>query len=68
VDVVYSKRGAERATGIAGGRLNPDAFEPAIAQYFAIRDAIEGDAAGKTQILHAGFCGQAAGEPQEGVL
>ena len=44
-------KAAETAAGIARGGLNPDILEGTVAQYLAVRDAIERDAAGEE--LHA---------------
>ena len=49
--MVGSERRADGAAGIARGRLDPDALEGSIAQYLAVSHAIEGDAAGKAEIV-----------------
>src|SRR5690349_12594131 len=48
-------RHAERAAGIARSRLNPEIFERSFAQDSTVRDAVQGDAAGEAEFLHAGF-------------
>ena len=49
------ERGAERAAGVAGRGLNPDALERPFAQDAAVRHAVERDAAGETEVSGAGF-------------
>ena len=51
--VIGGERGAERAAGVAGRRLDPDALELAVAQDLAVGDAVERDAAGQAQVLDA---------------
>ena len=58
----------ERAAGIAGGRLHPDLIEFAVAQDFAVRDAIERHAAGQAEIALRIFRRQAAREQQHRLL
>ena len=43
-------RDAERAAGVAGGRLDPESLERAFAQQPAVADAVERDAAGQAQV------------------
>ena len=54
--------GAEGATGIAGGGLNPDVVEDSLAQDAAVGDAVQGDAAGEAKIFEAGFAAGVAGD------
>ena len=62
VIVIGHKRGAERAAGIARGRLHPDLLEFAVAQDFAIGDTIERHAAGQAEIPLRIFRRQTASE------
>ena len=43
------QRRAERAAGVAGGRLDPDVLERPLAQDAAVADAVERDAAGQAR-------------------
>ena len=45
------QRGAECPARIAGGRLDPDVFERALAEQPTVGDTVERDAAGQDQIL-----------------
>ena len=54
------QRGAERAAGVARRRLDPDVLERPFAQQPAVGDAVERDAAGQHQVLHAGLAGAAS--------
>ena len=63
-----SERRAERAAGVAGRGLHPDMLEGAVAQHLAVGDAIERDAAGEAEILHAGLARERAREPQHDFL
>src|SRR5437763_5346450 len=47
------KRGAERATGVARGRLDPDFLERSLAEHSAVAYTIERDAAGQTKMARA---------------
>ena len=47
------QRRAQRAAGVARGRLNPDVLERPLAQDAAVADAVERHAAGQAQVLHA---------------
>src|SRR5262249_50274517 len=47
------KRGNERTSRVARGRLDPDSIENLFALQEAVGDAVEGDAAGKTQIAES---------------
>ena len=49
------KRRAERAAGVARRRLHENLVEAAVAKHLAIGDAIQGYAAGKTEIAKPGF-------------
>ena len=53
--VMDGQRGAERAAGVAGRRLDPEALERPLAQQPAVADAVERDAAGEAEVLHAGL-------------
>ena len=55
---------ADRAAGISCRRLNPDVADGAVAQHFAVGDAIERDPAGEAQLFHAGFGGERPRKPQ----
>ena len=62
------QRGAERAAGIARGRLHPDVLERAVAQDLAVGDAVERDAAGEAEVVEAVFARQRARKPQHHLL
>ena len=66
--MVGSERRADRAAGIARRRLDPDALEGSIAQYFAVGHAIERDAAGKTEIVDSVSLRQRARDAQHDLL
>ena len=66
--MIGGKRCADRAAGIACGRLNPDVVEVTIAQHLAVGDAIQRDAAGKAQVPRAGLLREAARQPQHGFI
>lgn len=68
VDVIGGECRAQRAAGIAGRWLDPDALELSLAQDLAIGDAVERDAAGETEVRHAGFGSERAGETQDNLL
>src|SRR3989442_3810517 len=53
----------DRAARVTRGRLNPDLIEELLAQDASIADTVERDAAGQTQILHAGFAAGAGRPP-----
>ncbi len=55
------QRDAHRAARVTGSRLNPDFVEDLFPQEPAVADAIERDAAGETQIAHAGFAPRVRG-------
>ena len=57
MQVIRNQRCAQRPAGVAGGGLNPDVLELAVAQYLAIRDAIERDTSGKAEIGGTRFRG-----------
>ena len=48
------QRRAQRAAGIAGGRLDPDVVEVALAEQPAVGHAVQRHAAGQDQVLHPG--------------
>ena len=50
------QRGADRAPGIAGRRLHPEAFERSLAQQSTVRNTVECDATCKACIALAGDC------------
>ena len=60
LQVIGGERRADRAAGIAGRRLDPDALEVAVAQHLAVGDAVERDAAGEAQISCSGLGAQAS--------
>src|ERR1700719_561955 len=62
--VIGGERRADRATGVARRRLNPDVLELAVAQHLAVGDAIERHPAREAQIARAGTAGEAARQPQ----
>ena len=62
--MVGGKRSPNGATSIARCWLNPDIFEPAIAQYLAVCDAIERHAAGHAQIWIPVLLCQVTRQPQ----
>ena len=66
--VVGGQRRAERATGIAGGRLYPDMLEGPVAQHLAVGHAVECHAAGQAQVLHARLRAQCARHTQHGLF
>ena len=49
------QRDAERAAGVAGGRLNPELVDDLLAQDPSVADAVERDAAGEAQVAEAGL-------------
>src|SRR5579863_579695 len=53
--VITGESRAERAAGIARGGLDENALEFSVTQNFAIRDAIQRDAASEAEIFLAGF-------------
>jgi hypothetical protein len=57
--------GSDRA---AGGRLNSDVLEAAVAKDLAIGDAIERHAAGKAEVFRSGLPGKVARQPQHGFI
>ena len=59
---------AQSPSGIAGRRLHPDIGECSIAQDFAVRHAIQRNAASKAEIGNAGFRSDRAGEGQHDLL
>ena len=58
------ERSAERAAGVAGGWLDPDVAEGAVAQQLAVRHAVERDTPGEAQVLHPILRRQAARHAQ----
>ncbi len=66
--MVGRQRRAQRATGIAGRRLDPHALEAAIAQDFGIGHAIQRHAASHAEIAGAGLRRQVACQPQHDVI
>ncbi len=60
--------GAERAAGIPGGRLNPKVVDHPVAQYLAVGDTIERDAASQAQPAQPGFRNQAANHAHNRLL
>ena len=63
--VIGGERRADRAAGIAGRRLDPDASNSFLAQHLAVGDAVQRDAAGEAEVLGARFpSARAARQPQ----
>jgi len=58
------ERRADRAAGVAGSGLDPEAIEPSFAQQLAVGDAVERDAAGEAEVLLAGFFLDSPGQLQ----
>jgi hypothetical protein len=58
----------DRAAGITGGRLHPDALKCAVAQQLAIGDAVERDATGQAEVPQAVFARKRASQPQHHLL
>ena len=56
--MIHSERRADGKSGITGGRLDVNALERRVIEYFSVGDAIEGDAAGEAQRFFAGFFGE----------
>src|SRR5579875_882972 len=63
VDVPSGECGAERAAGVARGRLHPDIAENLLSQELAVGDAVERDAARKTEIFDIQFAPGGTREP-----
>ena len=59
---------ADRAAGIAGRRLHPDAVEQVLAQQLAVGDAVQRHAAGQADVLGAGLLLHRARQPQHDLL
>ena len=59
---------AERPAGVAGRRLDPDVVERPLAQQPAVGHAVERDAAGQDEVLHAGSRVNVAADPQHDLL
>ena len=66
--VARRQRRAQRAPGVACRGLDPEVVEPTVAQYLAVGDAVQRDAAGETKIGDAGLRPQRAGQPQHRFL
>src|SRR5215217_9452367 len=49
------ERDAERASGVARCRLDPDVFERHLLQHSSIRHAVQRNATSQTEMLHPGF-------------
>ena len=64
----HRKGGADRAAGIARGRLYPDILEGAVAENFAVGDAIERDAASEAEIVDPMLARERPREPQHHFL
>ena len=58
--MMAAKRGAERAAGVTGRRLDPDAVEGLVAQQLAVGDAVERHAAGEAEVRVRRFRAQAS--------
>ena len=48
------ERGADRAAGVAGGRLDPEVLERSLAQQPPVGDAVQRDPAGQARVARAG--------------
>ena len=59
---------ADRAAGIAGRRLHPDAVEQVLAQQLAVGDAVQRHAAGQADVLRAGLLAHRARQPDHDLL
>ena len=59
---------AQCPAGIAGRRLDPDVVECPLAEQPAIGHAVERDAAGHDEMLHAGSCANVAADPKHDLL
>ena len=66
--MIRGQRRAESASRIPRGRLYPDVPERSVAQDAAVGDAVQGDAAGQTEVGNAGFGGQRAGDAEDDFL
>ena len=66
--VIGRQRRPQGAPGIPGRRLDPDVLECTLAQHLAVGHAIERDAAGHAEILHAGLRRQAPRHPKHDLL
>ena len=62
------ERDAERAAGVARRRLDPESLERPLAQQPAVADAVERDAAGEAEVLHAGLAVHVARHAQHDLL
>ena len=56
--MIHGERSADGKSGITRGRLDVNALERRVIEYFSVGDAIEGDAAGEAQRFFAGFFGE----------
>ncbi len=54
-EMVDGERDADGAAGVSRRGLDPQALERPLAQQAAVADAVERDAAGEAQVLHAGL-------------
>ncbi len=66
--MIADQRGAQSAARIAGGGLDVDLLEAAVAQDLAVRHAVERNAAGQAQIPDPGFLAQRSRQPQHDLL
>src|SRR6185437_5974755 len=68
IAVVGRERRADRAAGIAGRGLHPDAVEDVLAQQLAVGDAVQRHAAGQADVLRTRLLLHRAGEAQHDLL
>jgi hypothetical protein len=60
--------GPQRASRVAGGRLDPDVLERALAEQLAVRHAVQRDASGEHQVPQPGLPVDVAAHAEHGVL
>ena len=58
----------ERPAGVAGGRLDPEVVEVALAEQPAVGHAVQRHAAGQDQVLHPGPRVHVAADPEHDLL
>ena len=58
--MIGAQGGAQRAAGIAGRGLHPDALEDVRSQQLAVGDAIQRHAAGQAEVFLAGVASDAS--------
>src|ERR1700679_303403 len=62
--MVSRERGADRATGVTGSRLNPDIFEAPVAPDLTVGDAVKRHATCETEIPASGFGCECTRKPE----